>query len=53
VAIAVKAQHRLSKRFYHLDQKKHRNKVVVAVAREFCGFIWAMMKAAPLYRDAA
>jgi hypothetical protein len=27
VAIAVKAQHRLSKRFYHLDQKKHRNKV--------------------------
>ena len=53
VAIAIKAQHRLSKRFHHLDQKKHRNKVVVAVAREFCGFIWAMMKAAPLCRDAA
>lgn len=53
VAIVVKAQHRLSKRFHHLDQNKHRNKVVVVVAREFCGFIWAMMKAAPLCRDAA
>jgi transposase len=53
VAIAVKAQHRLSKRFYHLDQKKHRNKVAVAVARELCGFVWAIMKAAPRYRDAA
>lgn len=53
VAIAVKAQQRLSKRFYHLDQKKHRNKVVIAIARELCGFVWAIMKAAPRYRSAA
>lgn len=53
VAIAVKAQHRLSKRFHHLDQRKHRNKVVTAVARELCGFVWAIMKAAPRCRDAA
>lgn len=53
VAIAIKAQHRLSKRFYHLDQRKHRNKVVIAVARELCGFVWAIMKAAPRYRSAA
>lgn len=53
VAIAIKAQHRLSKRFYHLDQRKHRHKVVVAVARELCGFVWAIMNAAPRYQDAA
>jgi len=53
VAIAVNAQHRLSKRFHHLDQRKHRNKVVTAVARELCGFVWAIMKAAPRCRDAA
>jgi transposase len=43
VAIAVKAQHRLSKRFHHLEQTKHRNKAATAVARELCGFIWAAM----------
>ena len=53
VAIAIKAQHRLSRRFHYLDQKKHRNKVVVAVARELCGFVWAIMNAAPRLRDAA
>jgi len=53
VAIAIKAQHRLSKRFYHLDRRKHRHKAVTAVARELCGFVWAIMKAAPRYRDAA
>jgi transposase len=48
VAIAVKAQHRLSKRFWHLAAKKHPNKAVTAVARELCGFIWAAMnEAAP------
>ena len=43
VAIAVKAQQRLSKRFHHLEKTKHRNKVAVAVARELSGFVWAAM----------
>lgn len=47
VAIAVKAQHRLSKKFYRLSMRKHANKVVVAVARELCGFVWAIMTVAP------
>ena len=47
VAIAVKAQHRLSKKFYRLSLRKHANKVVVAVARELCGFVWAIMTVAP------
>jgi len=46
VAIAVKAQHRLGKRFHHLEKTKHRNKVAVAVARELSGFVWAAMSVA-------
>jgi hypothetical protein len=53
VAIAVKAQHRLSRKFYRLDQRKQRQIAITAVARELCGFVWAIMKAAPRYRDAA
>lgn len=45
VAIAVKAQHRLQKRFWRLRQRKHHNKAVTAVARELCGFIWAALMA--------
>lgn len=47
VAIAVKAQHRLSKKFRRLWERKHPNVAVVAVARELCGFVWAIMKTAP------
>ncbi|MFH0777720.1 MAG: hypothetical protein V2A71_03725, partial [Candidatus Eisenbacteria bacterium] len=47
VAIALKAQHRLSRRFYHLSHKKHLRVAITAVARELCGFVWAIMKAAP------
>ena len=47
VAIALKAQHRLSRRFYHLSHKKHLHVAITAVARELCGFVWAIMKAAP------
>ncbi len=43
VAIAVKAQHRLSRKFWKLRQRKHTNKAVVAVARELAGFIWAAL----------
>jgi len=43
VAIALKAQHRLYKKFWHLDQRKHRHVAITAVARELCGFIWAIL----------
>lgn len=43
VAIAIKAQHRLYKKFWHLDQRKHRHVAITAVARELCGFIWAIL----------
>jgi transposase len=46
VGIALKAQHRLSKRYWHLAMKKHHNVAVVAVARELCGFIWAILHVA-------
>lgn len=43
VAIALKAQHRLYKKFIRLDQRKHRHVAVVAAARELCGFVWAIL----------
>jgi transposase len=45
VAIALKAQHRLYKKFWRLDHKKHRHVAVTAVARELCGFVWAILNA--------
>jgi transposase len=53
VAIAIKAQHRLSRKFYRLSRKKHLHVAITAVARELCGFVWAIMKAAPRCQDAA
>ncbi len=47
VAIALKAQHRLAKKFFKLDQRKHRHVAVTAVARELCGFVWAILMALP------
>ena len=47
VAIAIKAQHRLHKKFTRLDQRKHRHVAITAVARELCGFIWAILRAVP------
>jgi len=46
VAIALKAQHRLYRKFHRLDQRKHRHVAITAVARELCGFVWAILKAA-------
>lgn len=46
VGIAIKAQHRLSKRFYRLSLRKTHNVAVTAVARELAGFVWALMKEA-------
>lgn len=48
VVIALKAQHRLAKRFnYLLARGKHVNVAVTAVAREMCGFLWAALHALP------
>jgi len=47
VAIAMKAQHRLHKKFHRLDARKHRHVAITAVARELCGFVWAVLRAAP------
>ena len=47
VAIALKAQHRLARKFFRLDQRKHRHVAITAVARELCGFIWAILTALP------
>jgi transposase len=42
-AIAWNAQNRLNKRYGRLAARGlHRNKVVVAIARELCAFIWEM-----------
>ncbi|MDH3457884.1 MAG: hypothetical protein OER90_13680 [Gemmatimonadota bacterium] len=48
VAIAIKAQHRLYKKFWRLDQRKHRHVAITAVARELCCFVWAVLNAAPI-----
>jgi len=45
VAIAIKAQHRLYKKFWRLDHRKHRHVAITAVARELCGFVWATLRA--------
>ena len=42
-SIAWRAQNRLNSRFKRLAARQlHRNKVVVAVARELCGFLWEL-----------
>jgi transposase len=47
VAIALKAQHRLLRKFRRLDQKKHRHVAITAAARELCGFVWAILNTVP------
>jgi transposase len=43
--IAWKAQHRLYRRYRALIRKgKHKSVVVTAIARELCGFIWAVYR---------
>jgi transposase len=44
VGIAVKAQHRLERRYHHLARTKHTNKAITAVARELCGFLWSALQ---------
>ncbi len=47
VAIAQKAQLRLVNKFLRLDKRKHRHVAITAVARELCGFVWAILMALP------
>ncbi len=48
-AISWKAQVRLCKRFHRMTAKgKHRNKVVVAIAREMAAFVWAIAMQTPI-----
>jgi transposase len=48
IAIADKAQHRLCRRFTRLRaEHKPSPKVVVAIARELTGFVWAALQTAP------
>jgi transposase len=48
IAIADKAQQRLCRRFRRLmEQHKPAPKVVVAIARELAGFLWAALQPAP------
>jgi transposase len=47
--ISWKAQARLCKRYRHLVARgKHANQVVVAIARELAGFMWAIAKEVPV-----
>lgn len=46
--LSWKAQTRLHRRFWMLLQRGLcRQKAVVAVARELCGFIWALLRDLP------
>ena len=45
VAIALNAQHRLHRKFVRLIQRKHLRVAITAVARELCGFVWAILTA--------
>jgi transposase len=49
IAIADKAQQRLCRRFRRLlEQHKPAPKIVVAIARELAGFLWAALQPAPI-----
>ena len=50
-ALSWKAQNRLHLRFTRLLARRlQRNKAKVAVARELCGFIWALLRTQDCYR---
>lgn len=44
IALADRAQRRLCRRFRRMEARgKHRNKIVIAIARELTGFLWAAL----------
>ena len=53
-ALSWKAQNRLHLRFTRLLARRlQRNKAKVAVARELCGFIWALLRSLECYQTSA
>jgi len=51
-ALSWKAQNRLHTRFNRLLARRlQRNKAKVAIARELCGFIWALLRAQDCYKQ--
>src|SRR5204863_9542281 len=49
-AISWRAQHRLHSRYTRLlGRRLQRNKAMVAIARELCGFIWELLRTQPCY----
>src|SRR5438874_3797127 len=50
-AISWRAQNRLHRRYTRLLARRlQRNKAMVAVARELCGFIWELLRTQPCYQ---
>ena len=50
-AISWRAQNRLHNRYTRLLARRlQRNKAIVAVARELCGFIWELLRTQPCYQ---
>jgi hypothetical protein len=50
-AISWRAQNRLHGRYSRLLARRlQRNKAIVAVARELCGFIWELLRTQPCYQ---
>jgi transposase len=53
-AISWRAQHRLHRRYIALlSRRLQRNKAMVAIARELCGFIWELLRTQPCYQAKA
>ena len=53
-AISWKAQNRLHGRFMRLAARRlQRNKALVAIARELCGFVWELLRLQPCYQRQA
>lgn len=44
VRVAMNCMQRLHKRYWTLEQRKPKNVALVAIAREFAGFIWSLMQ---------
>ena len=52
LALSWKAQNRLHLRFTRLLARRlQRNKAKIAVARELCGFLWALLRTQSSYRQ--
>ena len=50
-ALSWRAQHRLHQRYSRLlGRRLQRNKAMVALARELCGFIWELLRTQPCYQ---